>query len=217
MKKTMLFLDGDKRATLSIIRSIGKMNTYHILSAGKSKTDLCRFSKYCEKHYKYDDPEKSIISFIHSLKEIIKISKPDYIFPCSDISLFSIYTSSFYDEIKEKLIAPNKETYLLSFDKDKMQKITASCGVKIIEEASFNECEFPIVVKPRQSRTIIEDRMIYGFRKIVHNKKGLEKALFEVNQYDKKPLLQKMIKGKALVYLQPQKMANYLPHLLMNE
>lgn len=197
MKKTILFLDANKRATLSIIRSIGKRKEYNIICAGKSKLDLCRFSNVTEKYFIYKDPEKNYHVFIESLKLLMGEIKPDYIFPCSDVTLYSIYSSAYYEEIKEKLIAPDKKVYMESFDKKHMNHLAAQCKVRIIEEVSSSALTFPVVIKPRQSRNLVNNKIIFGFREFAYNEAEFINGLKKISHHDQMPLIQKKIQGNG--------------------
>ncbi len=197
MKKKLLFLDADLRSTLSLIRSIGELDQFNIILAGQSRFDLCRFSKFSNRFYIYYPPHKNHTAFIENLQQIIKNIKPDYIVPCSDRTLYSIYSSSIYDEIKPILLAPNKEEYLYAFDKRRMNHLINSCGIKIIDEISVQDDILPIVIKPRQSKYIINNQLINGYRKIVFSKEDFTLALEEIKKFDDAPLIQKQIKGKG--------------------
>ncbi|OZM56634.1 hypothetical protein CIB95_10440 [Lottiidibacillus patelloidae] len=197
MKKSILFLDANKRATLSIIRAIGKKKEYRIYCAGERRLALCRPSIMTDKYFIYENPEKSHSLFIKSLKELVEEVNPDYIFPCSDATLFSIYNSDLYEVIKSKLIAPEKDAYMKSLDKQYMNELAKSCNVKIIEEASTSNLSFPIVIKPRFSRNLLNDEIVYGFRKFVYDEESFIKNLNVIRSYDKSPLLQKKIEGRG--------------------
>ncbi|MBM7661628.1 putative ATP-grasp superfamily ATP-dependent carboligase [Bacillus mesophilus] len=198
MRQTILFLDANKRYTLSMIRSIGKHKKYHILLAGESRLDLCRFSTFSEGFFLYTSPENSHQLFIESLRNIIDDTKPDFIFPSNDATLFSIYHSSLYEEIQHQLIAPDKFAYLQTLNKEQMNHLATLCNVKVIDQVGLqDDLQFPIVVKPRQSRFLVGDSMFYGFRKFVSNQEELQNALIEISQYDHQPLLQSKIDGKG--------------------
>ncbi|MGM8216553.1 carboxylate--amine ligase [Bacillaceae bacterium W0354] len=196
MKKKILFLDGDKRATLSIIRSIAKLKKYQLLVSGTSQLDLCRFSNHTDKFFVYDDPEKDHGNFINSFKQIIHEVDPDYIFPCSDLTLYSIYHSDLYMSISEKLMAPPREEYLMSFNKGQMNEIVKKNNLKVIEDVCINSCEFPIVVKPSQSRYLIDNRVVYGFRQFVQNRSELGSMLQQMRRFGD-VLIQRKIEGKG--------------------
>jgi hypothetical protein len=197
MKKTILFLDAGTRSTLSMLRSIGQLDQYRMYTAGMSSWSFCRFSRYCTRHFVYEDPQRNHRLFIESLRHIITQLKPDYICPTTDKTLYSIYSSSLYDDIKEILIAPEKELYLTTFDKQKMNQIADLCQIKRIEDILSDDISFPMVVKPRQSLFIQNDQMYSGFRRIVSNEGERSQALKEFQGYDASPLIQPMIKGNG--------------------
>lgn len=198
--KTILFLDAGERSTLSVIRSIGKLGKYKIITAGTSKCIIGKYSRYSNGHLVYGDPAKSKINFVETLTNIISTKNPDYIFPCSDITLLAIYTSDIYDQFKHKLIAPEKEAFLKVFDKKTMNEIAKLYHINVAKNIPINEIDvrtFPFVVKPSKSRYYIDDRMLKGFRCFVSDKQMLAQTLGEINNYEPAPLLQEIIKGKG--------------------
>lgn len=198
MQKTILFLDAHLRSTLSMIRSIGALHEFRIVTAGSHLWDLCRFSRFSSAHYIYTSPEKSASEFIISLKDILRKLQPDYIFPGSDITLFAIFTSDLYEAMKQQLIAPDKQVYLDSFDKKKLMEIARSCQVRVPDEVvRSRSIAFPMIVKPRMSRYFVNDRMIHGFRCFVHHPHELETVLAEMRKYDPDPLMQFIVPGKG--------------------
>ncbi|RSK28315.1 hypothetical protein EJF36_16400 [Bacillus sp. HMF5848] len=194
MKKTILILDADLRSTLSIIRAIGISNRFTIYTAGPSKLDFCKYSRYTERSFYYHCPKKSTLLFIESLKHIVNKIRPDYIFPCSDVTLYPIYCSKYYEEIKDRLMAPNKEVYMLTFDKKRMNDFVESFDVKTIGAPKRQE---KLVIKPRQSRYIVNNQLITGFRRIINSPADREIILKEMKQFDEDPLQQEYIEGRG--------------------
>ena len=197
MRNKILFLDAEARSTLSIIRSIGRNYDFDIYVAGRNKNDICRFSRYTEKFLIYKDPLKSKIGFLESLESIVLENKVDFIFPCSDLTLYPICDSYFYNKYNSKLIAPSNESYLSTFDKREMNEIAKRCDVLIPKDYELDEITFPCVIKPRQSRFYIDDTMAHGFREFVNNNHEMDIFMDSIKNMDTTPLIQEVIEGEG--------------------
>lgn len=197
MKNRILFLDGEARSTLSIIRSIGKNYNFDIYVAGRNKNDICRFSKHTKKFLIYQDPLKSKIEFLESLESMVLENKIDFIFPCSDLTLYPICDSNFYDKYNSKLIAPSKESYLITFDKRKMNEIAKKSDVLIPKDYELDRITFPCVIKPRQSRFYINDTMVHGFREFINDRQEADLFFESIKNMDTTPLIQEVIQGEG--------------------
>lgn len=201
MQKTILFLDADQRYTLSVVRSVGQLANYKIITAGTTTLDMSRYSKYSQAFYLYPDPIKNIDHFLDAISHILEKANPDFIFPCSDISILPIYTSGFFDKYRTKLILPDKDCYFKTFDKRIMNNIAKSCNIRIaeeIDELKLNEATFPFVLKPRCSWYCTEhNTMERGFRSFINDLDCLNKTVEQVNRFDPDPLLQHIVPGRG--------------------
>lgn len=196
-KIKILLLDAEARSTLSILRSIGKNYNFELYVAGRNKGDICRFSKYTKKFFLYEDPLNSKDQFLNSLESIIKENNIDYIFPCSDLTFYPICESDFYSTYKDRLIAPDREKYLITFDKRKMNEVTQKCNVLVPKEYERDALVYPCVIKPRQSRFYINDKMVHGFRKFVNDEKEANDFFKAIKNIDNDPLIQEVVKGSG--------------------
>ncbi len=197
MKNRILFLDAEARSTLSIIRSVGKNYNFDIYVAGRNNNDICRFSKYTKKFLRYSDPLESKKQFLNSLELIVLENEIDFIFPCSDLTLYPICDSYFYNKYSQKLIAPSKESYLITFDKRKMNEIALKSGVLVPKDYKIETVQFPCVIKPRQSRFYVNDTMVHGFREFVNNEQEANIFLDSIKNIDTTPLIQEVIEGEG--------------------
>ncbi|WP_217587613.1 ATP-grasp domain-containing protein [Lentibacillus saliphilus] len=193
---TIAFLDGDKRSTLAMIRSIGKQKQYRILVGGTGKSAFCRYSRYVDGSFLYKDPSQSYAQFVDSLQRVLDTEEPDYICPGSDLTLCAIYTSPIYESIKERLIAPPKHMYMQASDKKQITELAEACQVKTIPEATPHTATYPVVVKPKLSRFFVGDQLQYGFRQFVQNVEECDKAV-EAMKPHVEPLIQEVISGKG--------------------
>jgi len=193
----ILLLDAEARSTLAILRSIGKNYDFELYVAGRKNDDICRFSKYAKKFFLYEDPLDSKNEFINSLELIIKENNIDYIFPCSDLTFYPICESDFYDAYKDKLIAPDSEKYLITFDKKRMNEVAQKCDVLVPKEYERDALVYPCVIKPRQSRFYINDKMVHGFREFVKDEKEANDFFIAIKNMDNDPLIQEIVEGSG--------------------
>jgi len=200
LKPVVLVLDAEMRSALAIIRSLGRSSQFQIITAGRSVFSMGRLSKYSKKFYRYDDPVKSKADFVKSLTDILVCLNPDYIFPCSDLTLLPIYTSNLYSRFKDKLILPDKQNYFIACDKKEMNDLAEKCNVRIpprIDKNKIDNTVFPFVLKPSRSKYYVDNKIIYGIRTFITDESQLKNTLEYIHKFDPTPLLQQIVSGKG--------------------
>lgn len=153
--KTVLVTDAETRNSLSVIRSLGKAN-YRVTTVSTKRCAMGHYSKYVYDSYtikKYE--EKAFL-------EIIKLVKPDIIFPCSDNTVEILSKS---DYIKKEVICPvpSQNSFEICRDKYKTISFANSMGVRTPKTFSLNSktdyeelkktgnIVYPSILKPKKS------------------------------------------------------------------
>jgi len=209
----ILVTDGHSRATLQIVRSLGRMG-HEVHVSEKFRLNPSFYSKFAKKHFIYPDPlnEKE---FIKAVKEYCKINLIEIIFPVVDDCLIAIVKNRkdfkninipfanfdkidiFRDKLKtieqcKKLGIPHPKTYFS--ENPNFKKISKDLG-------------FPLILKPRKSS---------GSRgiELVKNLESFGPKFNKVRNLFGTPLIQKFIPnggacGTEMLYSHNGSVANF--------
>ena len=162
----VLVTDGDNRATLAIVRSLGRQG--HSVVVGERRTpSLAQASRYCSESVVYPDPFYNEVGFTNRLLAEITEKRIDVLLPVADVTTALI--SQRRDEFERVCRLPLAPDTAIARAADKVDvlKLAASLGVPVprtvfVERASdalelARSLSFPIVVKPRRSRVRTSD------------------------------------------------------------
>lgn len=157
----ILVTDGDNRAALSIVRSLGE-KCHQLLVGEVYQPCLASSSKYCHERFVYPDPVHAGPEFIKTLQQQIVDRAVDVVLPVSDI------TTCLVTENKKILGKcchipfPDFEVVKRAASKYEVIKAAQQLGIAIPrthfvdtpEQASSIPCDwpFPLVIKPNRSR-----------------------------------------------------------------
>lgn len=205
---TVLVLDGSMRASLAMVRSLGRHNVpVHV---GETHTrSLCSFSKYASGSVTYADPQESREEFIQDVKHILAAREYEMVFASREVT--TIPLSYFKSELESltTIPFPDWETMDLTVDKSKTFSIADKAGIPtpethIVPDPSnlieiADQLEYPLVVKPNSKTTWIDDRpqmLKVTEENYVNNFAELESISMKI--YDAQgvmPLIQEYIPG----------------------
>jgi predicted ATP-grasp superfamily ATP-dependent carboligase len=203
----VIVTDGDSRIALAIIRSLARRG-YDIFVASHIKDSISFYSRYCKKKIIYPSPILQKKAFVDCILDCVRRGHIDLLIPVTDMTIYPI--SERLDEFScyTKVACPEKILLDKVFDKMKTLRIAkqievpipktyfTSDGVDKLEEV-FGTFECPIVIKPRFSCYWQEDKMVYGFRKIVHSREYLIDTFQKMHTKIPNPLVQEYIEGDA--------------------
>lgn len=155
--KRILVTDGHSRATLQIVRSLGRAG-HEIHVSEKFKLNPSFFSKYTKKHLIYPNPSFEN-EFIEILQKYCIANEIDIIIPVVDECLLAIAKnrSKF-----QNIIIPFAEIEKLDTFRDKLQTIRLCENLNLPHPKTFfsrrpkfkeisEKLGFPIIIKPRIS------------------------------------------------------------------
>jgi predicted ATP-grasp superfamily ATP-dependent carboligase len=202
----VLVLDGRQRSALALVRSLGR----HGISITVGEDDhpcLASVSKYCRHRFTYASPSKGPRPFIDSILSELRREKYEMIFPMTDITCYLI--SEFRDEISEYTQVPmvDRDTFARASEKLEVIETCKGLGLPVPqtwilrERADLDkimaELPFPVVIKPRRSRYLIDNSWIltgvdYAF--------SAEELCRKIDNYDRRiplPLIQERIIGQG--------------------
>jgi predicted ATP-grasp superfamily ATP-dependent carboligase len=162
---TVLVLDGDTRAALAVVRSLGRKGLRVIVGA-ESRSPLVGASRYCDHTVTYMSPN-SPESFCESLCAILQKEKPDILFPITDLSVYAVLINSSRLRSLVKIPLVDIDKYWAASDKCELvrmgQRIGIACPKTWFAEKPFDgdrlpsDLEYPLVLKPRASLRVSGD------------------------------------------------------------
>lgn len=155
----VLVTDGRSRASLPIIRSLGKKGI-KVISGDSRRICSSFFSRYTKKRIVYPDPETHTEEFITYLIEFVKKNDVEMIIPVRDAATLAL--SKHKAELSEftKIPVGEYEMLLKARDKAETIKIAERLGIphpktNYADNPDFDEIKrdfaFPVMIKARKS------------------------------------------------------------------
>ncbi len=199
--------DGDNRAALAIIRSLGKQG--HEMYVGEKKSpSLAACSKYCQASITYPNPVSQPEEFITTIAEFVTTKKIDVILPVADVTtlLIAEYRHSYFPNCQFPF--GNHETIANTANKAHVTELADSIGVptpktKIIHSASelnVNQLPFgfPVVIKPSRSRVKTDRGWQFTSVTYANDEQELIHILSQKPAYEFPILLQERLVGPGV-------------------
>jgi len=201
---SVLLLDGEQRSTLAATRALGKARI-KVTVGGENIPCLASSSRFCHRTFKYTSPLESPPAFLRDLRKELSDEDYELIIPMTDVT--TILISENRDIVPDhcKIPLPERKAVNKAMDKGEVCALAASKNIPIPKtyviqkktdlEMVAKTAKFPVVVKPRFSRSWTGKGWISGATSYVHEPAEL------VNLYDgwphdlPFPLLQERIHG----------------------
>lgn len=205
-QEKVLVLDGDSRAALAVVRSLGSQGLRVIVGSDGEKP-LAGASRYCDHTVRYSSPEGPDL-FCESLITIIKKERPDVLMPITDMTVFAVLNkSSILRDLVSIPFVDIKE-YWAASDKCELIKLAKNIGVECpktwfiqspanVEQFS-PEFEFPIILKPHASLLISKDHVQKTSVRVVYDKTELDTILKNDDTIRIPYMVQEMVEGEGL-------------------
>jgi predicted ATP-grasp superfamily ATP-dependent carboligase len=200
----VLILDGRQRSTLAATRSLGRAG--HQVTVGEDVHPcLASSSKFCAAKFTHRSVTKTPARFVEDLLAELKRQSYDLLLPMTDITTMLVRKE--IDRISEltKLTLPAPADYDRAIDKGELVKLCLEIGVpvpKTLFIKSTDELEslkgdliFPVVVKPRQSKYLIDDHWVETSVSYAVDFEALEAKLTEWDARLPYPMIQERIQG----------------------
>lgn len=153
-----MVLDGETRAALGIIRSLGKKDI-PIIVGSNNPMGRSGFSKHVQKRFIYPPMEAGISAAHKSIIEQIRVMQPDILMPVFDQGWEIIHTYRHEYESLVKIVPnPGHELYFKLSNKSRLVDYALEAGVpiprtfkaKTIEEVHRlkKSLQYPVILKP---------------------------------------------------------------------
>ncbi len=204
-KHKVLVTDGNERATIAVIRSLGRKGII-VGVIGYKKNSLGFYSKYCKNRHVISPPTKNVNQFLKELLEILSKFDYDIILPITDTTnlIFSKNRRKIESMI-EKVGGNELEVFMKSLDKMQTLKIAKKIDMSIpkticplTKEKLIDKIEkinYPCVIKPRFGSYIKGNETLSAGIKIAKSKKELIEKYEKISSKIPKPLIQEMLTG----------------------
>jgi predicted ATP-grasp superfamily ATP-dependent carboligase len=157
----ILVTDGDNRATLAIVRSLGQKG-HHVVVGERRTPSLAQASCHCAGRVVYPDPFTNEIGFTNQLLQEIADRQIDVLLPVADVTTALVAHRREDFERVCRLPLADEIAIGRAADKVDVVKLASTLGVPVphsvfVEHAgeavalapSFS---YPVVIKPRRSR-----------------------------------------------------------------
>lgn len=189
MEPRILVLDGNQRAALAALRSLGTKGLW--VAAGEScSPSMAGLSRYCCKGVVYTDPFTSPRQFFDDLLKQIHELKISFLLPITEATTYVIL--AYRDELPNHVILPFPETDAVEHlaNKNDLFRLAQQLGVPIPETVFCQNAEeglealnkidrFPVVLKPFKSKILQPASILSTQVVIAHSEQEARDALSE--------------------------------------
>lgn len=203
----ILITDGDNRASLAIVRSLGK-HGHSIIVSNKHFPSLASVSRFCSEHFLYPDPVSKPQEFVTAIIKYINDNNIDIVLPVADVTTLLLAKNRGQLPASCNFPFSDFETISLAADKDYIMKLAQALNVPIpttfeLESKAEipnlpDDLSYPIVLKPARSRIKTEHGWHFTAVSYADNHADLVNALEHKNELEFPILLQERIYGPGV-------------------
>ncbi|MCD6162704.1 MAG: ATP-grasp domain-containing protein [candidate division Zixibacteria bacterium] len=202
--RRILAADGHQRSTLALVRSLGKKGIAVSVAEDRHPC-LASKSKYCRSRVIYASPEENPLKFIEDIKNELKNNDYDMLIPMTDITCF--LANEHAEELSQytHISMPPPEIYKKAQDKGEVIKLCKSLDVPTpatyfienLDDAKklAKSLKYPVVVKPRLSKTLTSNGWVHGSISYAHTETDLIQTCKNWDSSLPLPLIQERIEG----------------------
>lgn len=205
MEPRILVLDGNQRASLAAVRSLGSKGLR--IAVGESlPSSLAGLSRYCSESIQYADPYSSPRQFFDDILEHINQLGITFLLPVTEATTYVLL--AYRAELPKHLVLPLPHTDAIEqlANKNKLFALAQELGVPSPDTVFCQNVsdglaalkhvrQYPIVLKPFKSRILREDSIIPTQVVIAHNVEEAETALRRHTFFEFPYMLQSFIEG----------------------
>lgn len=204
MRPSVLVTDGQERAALAAVRSLGRAD-YRVCVCSPFRRSLAGVSKYAHDERRVTDPKVSPDDFVESVRELVGCWNIDFVLPITDISLLPLLSRR--DRLPGARIPfPEIAAYRRLSDKALVTEAGRELGLRVPRQRTLRTREetsapkevpraFPLYLKPSRSVVMSEGRLTTLPVVRVGSESELEARLDELPPEAYPLLLQEPIEG----------------------
>ena len=202
----ILVLDANQRSALAVTRSLGSSRQHSIITADETASSLAGSSKYSSDYREHPSPSSQPQAFCEWLRNLTASEEIDWVFPTTEITSQLILLNR--DCLNSaRLPFANLEQVMSLADKWRLiqlaQRLNISyptsnyyASAKAFDESILADLQFPLVVKPTQSRRWLGDRWLSTAVHVAHSAQELIELLSSKEYLRNFPfMLQEFIPG----------------------
>lgn len=202
MTKSVLVTDGDQRAALAVVRSLGRAG-YKVHVCSVRPRSIAGASRYSSGSYKVADPLRYSELFLSDLEQLVAATQPDVLLPISEAALLVVLPNR--NRFNCALPFPAASAFDQVCDKRKVLETARTHGVAVpgqVEIAKATDIsqlsadlQFPLVLKPSRSVAGNQVRRIRVGVAYAANAQSLREELQRIPSDAYPVLLQQRISG----------------------
>lgn len=156
MKRGVLITDGEQRAALAIVRSIGRAG-YRCVVCSTTGRSLAGASRFASKEVRVPDPAGDPVAHTRAVEAIVRDHGIDLLIPVTDASLLSLLPGRAC--IDARIPFPDIATFRAVCDKGRVLQAARDLGIRVprqrvIDSQSDQDelvADLPVVLKPTRS------------------------------------------------------------------
>lgn len=201
----ILVTDGDGRAALAVVRSLGKRG-HEVYVAAASNKSLAACSRYCSRGIALPDPLFDGPAYAGALCELVQQAGIDVIFPMTEQSIYRLNPVRGSLPAQTILACPDRQIMRALSDKMSLFQLAESLGVDMPQTFYLNDRahlpavagqikSYPVVVKPALSRVAEGRGFVSGSVRYAQSRGELERLYYEIPVLRHPSLIQEKISG----------------------
>jgi predicted ATP-grasp superfamily ATP-dependent carboligase len=166
MEPRILVLDGNQRASLAAVRSLGSKGLW--VAVGEAAPEsLAGCSRYCHQCVTYSDPYLSPRLFFEDILQQIESSGISFLLPITEATTYVLLR--YRDELPDHIVLPfpSSEAVEQLANKNELFQLALEKSIPIPDTVICNDAEeglkalngldrFPVVLKPFKSKVLID-------------------------------------------------------------
>lgn len=187
MDHRILVLDGNQRAALAAVRSLGSKGLW-VAVGEKSPTSLAGLSRFCSLRVGYADPFSASRQFFDSILQQIQEHRITFLLPITEATTYVIL--KYRSELPDSVILPfpTSETVEKVANKNELFALAKKLGVPVPETKVCEGIQdgllalqtidkYPVVLKPFKSKILEDDAIISSQVIVVNSRDEAQDAL----------------------------------------
>lgn len=202
MTKSVLVTDGDQRAALAVVRSLGRAG-YKVHICSVRPRSIAGASRYSSGNHKVADPLRHSESFLSDLERLVAATRADVLLPISEAALLVVLpnrnrfncaipfaAASAFDQVcdKRKVLETARTHGLAVPDQAELAKATDISRLS-------DDLQFPLVLKPSRSVAGKDGKRVRAGVAYATNAQNLREELKRIPSDAYPILLQQRIDG----------------------
>jgi predicted ATP-grasp superfamily ATP-dependent carboligase len=207
----ILVLDGDQNQAVACVRSLARQG--HTVLAGESHSwSKAGWSRFCAGSFRYASPQLLPEKFVDDLLAASRNEAGTLVLPMTEASTLLISAQrERFASVGARLVLPSHTDLLQAVDKSQTTDLAQSLGM-VVPKTAMIDCNeiipaevqamrFPVVLKPRTSQELAQNKMrATGRPRYARDFSQLQQALAEMRQISSSVLVQEFVEGAGAGY-----------------